>query len=232
MKILIMVMSCEVDRYPELVQCQKETWDSIDHPDTTTIYFYASEEDSKIGNRWNIPVKEGYGSFHLKTITAFQRALELPDWDYIFKTDNSAYVHKEQLVRALKDKHRTKFYGGHVYPHKMALMRLADPFMWGEGFAVSRDVAEHLVQEFNLTTQKCVGVEDVCIGMTLNHKCVWDGTMLLHDYWKDQEIPTDKHLYRCKNDGGDPERSFDDTIQAMKLIHNHLINNGKTNNSQ
>lgn len=234
MRILVMVMSCEVGRYPELVKCQQETWDSIVHPKVNTVYFYASDRDHKFANKWEINVGEGYGYFHLKTILAFKRALELPWWDYIFKTDNSAYVHKKELVRVLKDKPRQKFYGGHVYPHKMALIRLADPFMWGEGFALSRDMVKLLVREFDLSTAKCIGVEDVCIGMTLNHKCIWDGSMLLHDYWKDKEIPMDQHLYRCKNDDGetDIDIAVNNTLLAMRTIHNHLINNGKTDDHQ
>jgi len=226
MRILALVMSSKTQQYPELVKCQKETWDSIVHPKVNTIYYYSGEENSKFANEWVLKIPEGHGYFYEKTMLAFKEALKLPWWDYIFKTDNSAYVHKAELVRLIKGKQQSKYFGGHLY---LTQKTTGDSFLWGEGFTLSRDLVKYLVKEFDENTEPRHGVEDVYIGAILKNKIQWDTSMMIHEYWRSKKLPL-CHVYRCKNDN-DPLNHFDDVIKAMRLIHKQL-HHGKANNNK
>lgn len=212
MRVVILVMSCAEGYYPELCQKQRETWDSINHPDTETIFYYAGHTTELLNDRLMIESREGHGYFYIKTMLAFKFLLEM-EWDYIFKTDNSAYVFKDQLVKVLKDKPRSKYYGGHLY--QTTYMK-TDPFLWGEGVALSRDVVKYLVDDYESSKMLRSGVEDVHIGMILNGKFPWDTSMTIQEFYKQPTI-VPGHVYRCKND--DSKQELDDQIIAMQKLH-------------
>jgi hypothetical protein len=211
-------MSSDLNEYPILVAKQRETWDSIYTPDVSTVYYYAGTKTKLVRQRLNIDVKEGHGYFYYKTIFAFKEMLN-QDWDYIFKTDNSAYVNKAALVKALENKPRKDYYGGHLYQTSYVK---SDPFLWGEGMALSRDVVQYLVDEYDFSSVGRSGVEDVHIGMILktpfNKEITWDPTLTIPEYYKLQEIPIN-HVYRCKNEQtGDLQSQ----LFAMDSIHKFL----------
>lgn len=217
MKILVLVMSCNLGQYKELVQKQRDTWDSVKVPDVSTIYYYAGYNTELIGDRLIVDTKEGFGYFYIKTMLAFKHLLS-QDWDYIFKTDNSSYVNKAELVKALENKPRENYYGGHLYN----TLAKSDPFLWGEGVAFSRDVVQYLVDEYDFSSVGRSGVEDVHIGTILktpfNKEVIWDTALTIPEYHKLQIIPI-SHVYRCKND---ETRDHNDALSAMDNIHRSL----------
>lgn len=214
MKILILVMSSTVGHYPKLIQKQRETWDSAPHPNTETIYYYAGPFTELIGDRLMVDVKEGHGYFYIKTMLAFEYLLNT-EWDYILKTDNSAYIDKEELVKVLEDKPRSGFYGGHLYQ----TYTKSDPFLWGEGVIFSRDVIQYLVNEYSFSSIGRSGVEDVHIGMILqtpfNKAVNWDTSLTIYEYYKAPHLRG--HIYRCKNE--DSKQDLIDQLQAMDKLH-------------
>jgi hypothetical protein len=214
MKVIILVMSCGVEDYPKLVQMQRDTWDSIVNPETQTIYYYAGHNTELLADRLIIDTAEGQGHFYIKTMKAFEYLLTL-EWDYIFKTDNSAYIYKKELVKALQDKPRTCFYGGH---HYKTMSSLSPPFLWGEGIAFSRDVIQYLVEDYKTSTIPRYGVEDVHIGMILQDKFPWNTSMMIHEYHKGPFIVN--HVYRCKDIrlGCNIEQQLD----AMRDLHSTI----------
>lgn len=214
MKILVLVMSCELDDYPTLIKKQQETWDSIPHSQVETIYFYSSFKTDLKGNRLDIDIPEGPGYFYNKTMIAFEKML-MEKWDYVFKTDNSAYVNKEALVKAVENKPRQSFYGGHFY---RTTYDKSDPFLWGEGMFLSRDVVQYLVREYKSSIVLRSGVEDVHIGMLLKGLFPWDTSLMIPQYHTSKHLYI-THVYRCKNDQtGD----LKDTLFAMDSIHKFL----------
>lgn len=215
MKVLVLIMSCEVGDYPKLIEKQHRTWDSITRLEVQTLYYYAGQTTEIIGDKLFVDTKEGHGYFYIKTMLAFKKALEL-EWDYIFKSDNSAYIDKAQLVKTLRDKPREGYYGGHLY--KTTYVK-SDPFFWGEGFALSRDVVKYLVDSYEISSIGRSGVEDVHIGMLLNEpfnkEVNWDPSLMVHEYYKHELSPN--HVYRCKND--DSKEDLQDQLTAMDNIH-------------
>lgn len=209
-------MSCEIDDYPTIKQKQRDTWDSITRMDVDTIYYYSGTTTELVGDRLTLNIGEGHGYFYMKTILAFKYMLMADkDWDYIFKTDNSAYVHKKELVRVLASKPRKQYYGGHLY--KTTYME-ADPFLWGEGLALSRDVVEYIVEQYEHTTIGRSGSEDVHIGMVLNGIFPWDTSLTICEYHRHPLVLT--HTYRCKKEGS--EQGLQDQLNAMDAIHEFL----------
>jgi hypothetical protein len=206
-------MSCEIEEYPQLIKKQQETWDSIETPGVSTVYYYSSYKTTLTGNRLDIDIPEGPGYFYNKTMIAFEKMLMDP-WDYIFKTDNSAYVNKAELINVVENKPREKYYGGHLYETTYVK---SDPFLWGEGMFFSRDVVQYLVREYKSSTIGRSGVEDVHIGMILNEEFPWDTSLTIPKY---SQLPVPvSHVYRCKNDQTNNTR---DTLSAMESIHQFL----------
>lgn len=208
-------MSCGVEDYPQLIQMQRDTWDSIPNPETETIYYYAGHNTELLGNRLIIDTAEGHGHFYIKTMKAFEFLLS-QEWDYIFKTDNSAYVYKKELIKALEDKPRNSFYGGHYYK---TLSSLSPPFLWGEGMAFSRDVVEYLVEDYKSAPTARYGVEDVHIGMILQDKFPWNTTMMIHEYHKTSFMIN--HVYRCKDNR--LGCSLEQQLDAMRDLHSKIL---------
>lgn len=217
MKVLILVMSSEVGDYPKLVQKQKETWDSIKHPNVTTIYYYASSVTQLWDNRLDIQIDEGTGNYYKKTMEAFKEVLKL-DWDYIFKTDNSAYINKKQLYTLLLSKPKGRYIGGHLYtPRYHAAM----PFLWGEGFVLSRDVVSYLVSDYRICPLIRSGVEDVHISLILKPDYKWDTSLFITSFYPNKKVKYSQHIYRCKNDEPGAIK-FEDELKAMSIIHDAL----------
>ncbi len=230
MKILVLVMSCDIKEYPKLIAKQKETWDSIHHPHVHTIYYYSSHTTKLVKQRLNIDIEEGHGYFYIKTMLAFEKLLEL-DWTYLFKTDNSAYVNKEVLYETMGPRPKKNYYGGHLY---QTTYTGTDPFLWGEGIMLSRDIVEYLVSEYRKSKIIRSGVEDVHIGMILKEKewfgkdhFKWDTSLTIPSFYPYKEV-IKSHVYRCKND--EDKDNVQDQLLAMQTIHNYIIN-GKTDHS-
>lgn len=209
MKILLAVMTCEVSGYPVLTQTQKNTWGSIHHDQVETIYFQAGYKTGFIDGKLLVDVEEGTGWFYIKTMKAFKALLE-KDWDFLVKTDNSAYVNKHALVKKIEAlSPKTGVYAGQYYAS-------VHPFLWGEGIVFSRDVVEYLVKEFESTDQLRSGVEDVHIGMILKDKFPWNTSFTIHEYYPTERMITN-HIHRCKGE------SFQDTMKALIKIHNYYL---------
>lgn len=220
MKVLIMVQSVQKSRYPELIMLQKETWDSIEHPHVSTLFYYPNPVSEGItGKDVLIKGEDNWGYMFIQTMKAFRNVMNI-EWDYIFKTDNSTYVDKKRLYEILFTKPRENFYGG-------TLGRIIDkssneetPFLWGEGMAMSRDIVKYLVDCYIANPFMRLGVEDIHIGRVLNEKCNWDTSMQVIDFYANKEqLVKDAHIYRCRNANGEV---FTDDIKAMKWIHSKI----------
>jgi hypothetical protein len=220
MKVLVLVQSIEKDRYPELIQTQKDTWDSVDHPQVQTVFYYPSYGVEGLhGKDLYIRANSNYYLMFNHFIEAIRQCLSL-DWDYLFKTDNSTYVSKTDLVKALQNKPRELYYGGQPY--------VGPPspdcnwaFLWGEGMAMSRDVAQYLVKIFSETLPAMwYGAEDMFAGRALQNKLPWDTDLLIYQYWLAEQKVLPHHVYRCRKDSN--PHDFDSTIKAMKHIHHVL----------
>ena len=202
MKILVLVQSIHKFGYEELIKVQRETWDSIPHPDVTVFYYIPNETKSGIiGNEIYIKDDTSFKFMFRHLVIAFKHVMNM-EWDYIFKVDNSSYLNKAELVKLLTNKPRTKFYGGMVYSGLGSDQQ--DQLLWGEGVAYSRDVVQKLIDIHSLYRNEIIGVDDGMSGLFLRGYANWDITMDLYEFYKDtsKTIPL-RHAYRCANDAPD-----------------------------
>jgi hypothetical protein len=230
MKVLILVQSFDGENeyrrsatgeiikfnYMDLLKVQRETWDSVKNPDVQTFYYMPDAVKSGIeGDIIYIKARPDFKYMFLHMVKAMQYAMQF-EWDYLFKTDNSAYVCKAELVNILKNKPRTGFYGGMPYTgpgHQ------DQPFFWGEGTTLSRDVVQRIIDVAALNFP-VMGIDDGVMGMLLKDRATWDDTMTIHQYYRDPFKVS--HVYRCKNDAGIEGTVFEDDIKAMREIHESL----------
>lgn len=220
MKVLILVQSIEEGRYPELIKAQKETWDSVKHPQVETIFYTPHAEKSGLeGNTLYIKDPIDRDNMFIHFVRACIQLLK-HDWDYIFKTDNSTYVCKEELVKILETKPRIKFYGGQRHPYGDKGLEDVKGFLWGEGIALSRDLIIKLIDIYAINPRNKLGPDDIIIGRLFTDRFIWDETMLIKSYYP-LKNEFSGHVIRCHNDT--PEGVvFDDTIKAMQEIHESL----------
>lgn len=212
LKILILVMSSRAKDYPLLERAQMRTWDSIQVPNVTTVYYLADLQTKLIDNKLYVRGKEDFTEMFTRTSIAIRYMLQFK-WDYVFKTDNSAYVNKPKLVETIAALPRTNLYAGKLY-HPKDKVPLNDNFMWGEGFVLSRDLAEIIAKDWG----KVEMVDDVQIARILRGRTPFT-EIPFYDYYVDKPPLPNVHLYRCKSEDS---KSFDKEIEAFNNIHKHL----------
>ena len=209
LKVLILVMSSKEDYYPELESVQRETWDSIEVDGVTTVYYMAGDNTELVDDVLYIKGSEHFSEMYTRTRLAFEYMLNY-EWDYVFKTDNSAYVNKSKLVEVLTDLPRTNLYAGKLF-HDKNIVPVNKNFMWGEGYVLSRDLAKYI------TTQRSGEgmVDDVWIASLLKDKVSFV-ELPFYDYFNNDRPIENVHLYRCKN------KVTSEIIDAMQKIYSML----------
>jgi hypothetical protein len=234
MKVIILVQSVDKPEYIKLRETQQQTWDSIYHPNIETFYYKPnSQTEEIIDNTINTPENENWINMYKSFVKAL-RLLINQNFDYIFKTDNSTYVDKKVLYNILSTKPRNNYFGGMIYPYESS-----GSFIWGEGFVISKDIAQYLVDEFNKAPFLFSGLEDVVISNVLKDKTQFDDTLHVYEINSNNIIEPGHHLYRVRLNHNQMPTSIvkpenlseiiDSDIKSMYNIHN-IITNGKSNN--
>ena len=181
MRILILVQSTDNPFYQPLIQSQKETWDSIQHPDIDVVYYKNSLINEGLNdNTLEVLHNNRTDNAFFVLMKAIRFMLRKGSWDYIIKTDNSVYVNKEATYNLLLNKPREKYFGGFPITHdKLSEESKKDfppdiKFLWGEFMIMSRDCAVYLVDKFNKAPLKGLGCDDVIVSHLLENYCTWD----------------------------------------------------------
>lgn len=243
MRVLILVQSIDLAAKPEyakLRQAQMETWDSIPHPNIDVVYYFPGTVPDRLeGNILQIACNTHWTYMFFNLAKAMRHMLKHDQsWDYIFKTDNSTYVDKEKLYEILLTKPREKYYGGMDFPLKVANVHTR-PFMWGDGYALSRDMVAHIVSMYNKAPLKGKQEDDIVIAQLMTGIANWDASLnLCVPLLNDNKIETGYHAYRCRVDdvGYSPaavdflhiNEILDNDIKVMHKIHNLVQSNKKT----
>lgn len=142
MNVLILVLSARRDPWGAMLDCSMETWDSVEHPQTRTIYYCGKKEPSNselVGVFYSPQYDEELERVAPRTMEAYEKSLEL-EWDFMARTHSSTYVHKRNLVEFCETLPRMNLLSG-------LLVTGEKPFLWGGGsYIMSRDVVEQLVE--------------------------------------------------------------------------------------
>lgn len=102
---LILVLSAIRKPWGAMMEKQMSTWDSIEHSNTTTLY-YVGNEGTPGPKVFVSGLDEGLRNIGRRTIEAYEHALTIPGWTHLARPHSSCYVHKRKLaeyVDALPD---------------------------------------------------------------------------------------------------------------------------------
>lgn len=139
-KILILVLSCDIPPYDQMVQTSLNTWDSIDNPQCETVYYFSNQNKNSAGKFLYLPIHESLHTMGHKLLGAFEWALENKEFDYIARPHSCIYVDKKYLVEYVNELPNKNVFAGPVV--------IDNPnWVWGGlGFLLSKDVVQKIVK--------------------------------------------------------------------------------------
>jgi hypothetical protein len=139
-KILILSLACDLPPYDQMVKTAEETWDSIDHPQCETVYYFSNREKQSSGKYLYLPIQESLYTMGHKLLGAFEWALAYKDFDYIARPHSCIYVDKKQLAGYINELPDKNVFAG-------PLVDQTPKWLWGGlGFIFSRDVVQKIVE--------------------------------------------------------------------------------------
>ena len=236
-KTLILVLSAMRDPWKAMLEKQQQTWDSIPHEQTRTIYYVGNAYPS----RFESPILHSSTDEHLhniglRTVEALTFALRQPDWDFLARPHSSTYVHKRRLVEFVEKAEEGVLYG----------LECPGPndrtYLWGGGhYVMSHEVVEKLMADKHRWDHDAM--EDVAMSTLAwalgipygrgksasidwkpdmqSASCIsWNGDTGGFDFsdFKELNRLEDQFFFRCKHD---PDRSVD--LKTFDLLFNNLI---------
>ncbi len=222
MNVLILVLSARREPWGELMKCSMDTWDSVDHPKTQTLYYCGKSDQPSSEKVFYSPTyTEDLEDVSSRTIEAFEEALKY-DWDYLARPNSSCYVHKHNLVDFL----RTSIWGNVIFG---VLTGGENNFLWGGcQYIFSRDVIDKMVANkekwnHNVMDDNSISLLAREIGVPLasngwcasinlqsngEHLCLTynHGEAFTFTNWEDVKKLDGHFFVRCKHD---PDRTQD-----------------------
>lgn len=234
--ILILVMSAQREPWGDLMQCSKETWDSVEHPQTITLYYCGKcIGDPQPRTIYSLR-DEHLGNLTLRTLEALMTSLSVPGWTHMARVNSSCYVHKESLVQHISGLPDTGVLEG-----LKCIEPDGHPMLWGGGqYVMSRDVVEKIVAQSDFFLQPIMDDQAISRAATAAGVQFSDGCMasvnklarhpplwLCLGYGMDQQFEFEdfadmkktagQYFYRLKQDH---DRSLD--LLAMRELHKNL----------
>lgn len=226
-KVVVLVLSH--DQYPWSaveVSGQRKTWLN-NVPDGVQVFFYYGKSNMEhTGDRLFFDFPEGYSNIGHKTLAAFEYVHNNLEYDFIFRTNTSSYVHLPRLVKHLSkfDPSMDLYHGVKCVPPEFEIKRGLRPiFASGCGYTLSKATVSKVLEhrgswDHNQIDDLALAwlMKDLGVPVTdapridFNHPSKFDPSML-----------TDPNVFhvRCKCEvGGD--RLLD--IEIMSKVHDAI----------
>lgn len=216
MKVLILVLSHLEDGYEPFIDMQKKTWDSISVPGIETFFYYNGKTREGQSNEWGIDCPGDLEHTYIKMIKAFKEALNY-NWDYLFRTNSTSYVVKEQLLKMYSELNPLNTIAGQLGPYPECFKKTGH--VQGFSMMISRDVVQLLVDKY----PEGVGVDARVMSRHLfdNENIVLDNRHHPHgvESVEDIDIENPTHLYRINK-----HTDIQGRLLLMEQIHKHIYN--------
>lgn len=141
MKILILVIGCQLPPWDVMPETSQGTWDSVEVENVETIYYFGNPVKENTGKFIYFPVDESYNTMGHKMMLAFEWALDNKEFDYVARVNSSCYVDKKELV-----KYVAKFTKENVFAGLRVTASDKHPeWLWGGGnYVISKDVIKKI----------------------------------------------------------------------------------------
>jgi hypothetical protein len=145
-KVVILILSLDQEPYLSLERGIRETWLRNESPDAVSFFYHGDNDINEIdGDIIKLNCAEGLTNIGRKTILAFEEILKAVEFDYIFRTNSSSYVHIPKLIEYLVDKPKNGFYHGFLGFHKPN-----SSFASGSGYFLSKDLVKKVISNKQL----------------------------------------------------------------------------------
>lgn len=209
-KIIILVLSHNVGIYNEFYKTQNNTWDSINHENIETFYYFGNSPENKIeGKNIFTTASESYNNCTPKTIEAF-KLLQNKKFDVLFRTNSSSYIDKNLLYNFVLNKiHDIKYMGTSGEYNNIQ-------FVSGSGYFISRKVFDLILEKSNQINQQYI--DDVALAKLLYEYNIYP-QQLQSERFQVEEDPNSKtpmnyFHYRFS------DHHVNNNIERMKELHN------------
>lgn len=148
LQLLILCGSSQGEPYPQFLEAQQKTWDSVNVHNVQTVFFREGPDDKWIGNICEVCTSGEYLNAHWRHKLAIDAVWKF-DWDIIFRPHASSYVNKAELYELCKNLPREKLYGGWELGAELPEIeweghKIRQSCISGAGIFYSRDVADIL----------------------------------------------------------------------------------------
>lgn len=171
-KVLILILSSDIPPYKEMLNTSLKTWDVYDVENVETVFYIGQSQythASEIKNVYQTNVVDGFWKLGYKMIEACKYALKNKEFDYVFRTHSSTYIHKRKLLEYVQNRSAENLCLGlstpmqEIHKDKYGL----DKYMWGgSGYLLSRDVVQKIVDNSDIWDHALM--EDMAMSIVLN----------------------------------------------------------------
>jgi hypothetical protein len=236
MKILILVLSEKREGYyVAMERAIRKTWGPkcLENDSIVDVLYTYGQWDREIKgdvmhneDQLHINYPEGYFTTSGKHIKTLEYVYNNYEFDYVFRTNLSAYIHPENLVKHAETLPNENVYHGLILDHHPD--KKEAKIISGAGFFLSRDVVKLMIDNKDQIVFK--KTDDVAQADFLHGK-VEPSVGRRRDYlmrwknWKGVDDDTHYH-YRVHTTIGEPvhERRKDDVLK-INAIHEHFFPN-------
>ena len=168
-KILVFILGSSNSEYRELHNTIKQTWYTRKHKDVEILFYTDNEKQINKSNypilsdeELILPCNDGMHNIGVKTIMAFEWALQMYNFNYIFRCNMGSFVDTNKLINFVSTKPSTKFYCG-IIGTFCNLIKFAS----GSGYFLSKDLVELIVK--NKTMWEHNLIDDVALGLFMKN---------------------------------------------------------------
>lgn len=209
MKVLILVQATKLEPWNAIIEAQRRTWDSVEHADVDTIYYYSHPNKTYMeGKDLYVKCSGEHGMEHWRMKLALDWIYDtFANYDFIFRTNASSYIHKGMLIDFLKDKPRSGYYCGID----------GGGFASGCGYIMTYDCVNIIRNQFD----DCLSDSEDCLTgvyMQRNGISVVPGAQRYDWWWNDRINFPDLYHYRCKSNDNDRNKD----IEAFDILQKHF----------
>lgn len=219
MKILVIVIAAEFEPYVSLKKACKSTWGSSTRQDIQVLYLHAIPDTMPhiINDDLIVSGDEGMRNIGYKTLQAFEYCLNSLDFDYIFRTNLSSYVHLNGLFKYAQALTPISIYKGVIGNHK------GISFASGSGYLISKDLVKYTLEHKD-KWEHIELLDDVALAQVLSNGGISPTPINRIDIIHNKDLLTfDTSIiqncfhFRCKNDF---DRTHD--VRVMNQLHSYF----------
>jgi len=224
MKCLVLIPTTEHKVFKKIeMEGQRPTWvnELGKNPDTKILYYKSNSlyEETHISQDYILCPGNESRNILKKTLCAFDFIYKNFNFDFLFRTNISSYIHAKTFLKILNELPTAEHYSGVFGKHYGYPRKKGHTFCSGSGYFLSKDV-------FNICIEKRMKIQkdlpdDVAIGDLLAKEKIERSSQPRFDLDENIAYPKNidkKHFhFRCKFP---LDRSID--IKRMHLLHKVL----------